>query len=213
MKKNKIAVIGGTGKAGQYLVNELLKQGFPIKLLIRNAGKLQIENPLIESIVGNVNDYQAVKSLFTGCNAVISTLGLGQPNSETNIFTTATRHILKAMEETKINRYIVITGLNVDTPLDSKSKKTKAGTDWMKTHFPETTANKQQEFEMLTNSTIDWTLVRLPLIEQIDKRSNVAVSLTDCQGEKISATDLALFLIEQLSLKDNVGKSPFVSNI
>jgi len=213
MKKNKIAIIGGTGKAGKYLVNELLKQDFPIKLLIRTPEKLQIQNPLIESVVGNVNNYQSVKSLLLDCEAVISTLGLGQPNSEKNIFTTATKNILKVMEEFKIRRYIVVTGLNVDTPYDLKSKKTQDGTDWMKMHFPETTNDKQLEYEILTDSNVNWTLVRLPLIEQTDQRSIVGVSLTDCQGEKISATDLAAFLIEQLSSTDYIRESPFISNI
>ena len=213
MKKNKIAVIGGTGKAGKYLVNELLKQDFSIKLLIRTPEKLQIQNPLMESVVGNVNNYQSVKSVLSGCEAVISTLGLGQPNSGKNIFTTATKNILKVMEEFKIRRYIVVTGLNVDTPYDLKSKKTQDGTDWMKTHFPETTHDKQLEYEILANSNADWTLIRLPLIEQTDQGSTVGVSLTDCPGEKISATDLATFLIEQISSKEYIRESPFISNI
>lgn len=213
MKQNKIAVIGGTGKAGQYLLKELLAQGFQTKLLIRNPEKLKIQNPLIESIVGNVNHYEDVKSLLEDCNAVISTLGLGQPNSEKNIFTTATNNILKAMDEFGIKRYILITGLNVDTPSDLKSERTESGTNWMKINFPETTADKQQEFEILRNSPIDWTLVRLPMIEQTDQRNKTAISLTDCPGEKISATDLAVFLIEQLSSKDYIQKSPFISSI
>lgn len=213
MKKNKIAVIGATGKAGQYLLKELLAQGFQTKLLIRNPDRLKIQSPLIETIIGNVNNYEDVKSLLEDCNAVISTLGLGQPNSEKNIFTTATNNILKAMGESGIERYILITGLNVDTPFDLKSKKTTDATNWMKANFPETTADKQQEFEILYNSSVNWTLVRLPLIEQTDQRNEVTISLTDCPGEKISAADLAVFLIEQLSSENYTQKSPFISNI
>jgi nucleoside-diphosphate-sugar epimerase len=36
MKLHKIAVIGGTGKAGSFLVRKLLEKGFQIKLLLRN---------------------------------------------------------------------------------------------------------------------------------------------------------------------------------
>jgi len=40
MQQNiKIAVLGGTGKAGKYLVKQLRKQGFQIKLLLRNPEK------------------------------------------------------------------------------------------------------------------------------------------------------------------------------
>jgi hypothetical protein len=36
---------------------------------------------------------------------------------------------------------------------------------------PYTTADKQRELELLSESDIDWTLVRLPLIELTDKKS------------------------------------------
>jgi len=83
----------------------------------------------------------------------------------------------------------------------------------MKKTFPISTTDKQLEYDILVNSNIDWTLVRLPLIEQTDERNKVSVDLEDCPGDKISATDLALFLIEQLSSKAFIKKSPFLSNI
>ncbi len=46
-------------------------------------------------------------------------------------------------------RYILITGLNVDAPLDKKSAKTKMATDWMKANYSPTTLDKQVEFETL----------------------------------------------------------------
>lgn len=213
MKKNKIAVIGGTGKAGKYLVKELLEQGFHIKLLIRNPEKVPVQNPLTEIIIGNANRYEDIKSLLESCDAVISTLGLGLPNSEKNIFSTATTNVLKAMEDLKIERYIVITGLNVDTPFDKKSQKTQMGTDWMKMNFPETTADKQKEFEILQSSNVNWTLVRLPMIELTDERRETAINLTDCLGDKISATDLAFFLMDQLSSDKYSRKAPFIFNL
>ncbi|MFM7851950.1 MAG: hypothetical protein ACKO96_08535, partial [Flammeovirgaceae bacterium] len=62
------------------------------------------------------------------------------------------------MNELNIERYILITGLNVDSPSDKKGAKTKMATDWMKTNYAETTNDKQLEFEMLSKSNINWTL-------------------------------------------------------
>lgn len=213
MKQNTIAVIGGTGKAGKYLVRELLKQAFQLKLLVRDPGKLQNTDRSIKVVQGNANCYEDVRSLLEGTAAVISTLGLGQPNSEKNIFSTSTTHVLKAMKELGIDRYIVITGLNVDTPLDRKNSKTQAGTDWMKANFPQTTADKQKEFELLSASGADWTLVRLPVIVQTEERGEIEVSLTDCPGDKISAADLAVFLAEQLSSVRYIRKAPFIAGV
>jgi putative NADH-flavin reductase len=209
----KIAVIGGTGKAGKYLVNQLIQRGFHLKLLLRNPEKFSIKNPLIEVIKGDVKDYDTVLSLLKDSEAVISALGLGQPASETSIFSKATSNILQAMQVSDIQRYIVITGINVNTPFDKKSLKTQFATDWMYTNYPNSTADKQKEYEILSASNIDWTLVRLPLIEQTDEVCDVQISLEDCVGDKISATNLANFLIEQLADNQYVKQSPFISNL
>ena len=37
---NKVAVLGGGGRTGNYLVSQLLQEGFSVKLLLRNP-----ENP------------------------------------------------------------------------------------------------------------------------------------------------------------------------
>ncbi|MBP6387162.1 MAG: NAD(P)H-binding protein [Pseudarcicella sp.] len=213
--KNKltIAVIGGTGKSGKYLVNELINQGFQLKILLRNPDNFQIKNPLIEVIEGDVTNYDSVLTLLKGCQAVISTLGLGVPQSEPTIFSESTTNIIQAMNACNIQRYIVTTGINVDTPFDNKSQKTTFATEWMKKNYPKSTANKQIEFDILSNSNVNWTLVRLPLIELTEEVSQVSVSLEDCLGDKIGATDLANFLIEQLYTDVYFKKSPFVASI
>jgi len=209
--KPKIAVIGGTGKSGKYLVQQLLSKGFPFKMLLRSPEKFQIKNPLVEVIEGDARDYNSVRSLIDGCGAIISTLG--QPKGETPIFSQATKNIIRSMNEYQIKRYIVITGLNVDTIFDKKSTKTTFATEWMKTNYPETTADKQTELNILLKSAIDWTLIRLPLIELTDKKSEIKASLEDCPGDKIGAGNLADFLIEQLTDNKYLKKSPFIANV
>lgn len=214
MKQNiKIAIVGGTGKSGKYLVKQLISQGYNFKLLLRNSENFQSSSPLLEVVKGDITNYSSVCKLIKGCQAVISTLGLGIPASEPTIFSQATTNILQGMNKWNVHRYIVITGLNVDTPFDRKNPKTALGTDWMKKNFPISTANKQSEYEILTNSNVDWTLVRLPLIEQTDNTNQISVSLEDCLGDKISATDLAHFLIEQLSDDTFIRKSPFIASV
>lgn len=204
-----VAVIGGTGKAGTYLVQQLINQGFHLKLLHRPSAQV-IQHPLIIPVVGDARYYSAIRSLVEGCQAIVSTLG--QPRGEAPIFSEATRHVLRAMEEYQVHRYILITGLNVDAPTDRKSAFTQSATDWMKAHYPDTTADKQEEYELLSASQTRWTLVRLPRIELTDERGELSVSLEDCPGEKVSATSLAHFLVEQLTNDQYVKQAPFVAN-
>jgi putative NADH-flavin reductase len=205
-----IAVIGGTGKAGQYLVKELVKQGYKIKMLVRNPEKFQIESPLVEKIQGNVRNYESVCSLITGCDAVISTLG--QTKGESPVFSVAAQNITKAMNSFNVQRYLMVTGLTLDTPDDKKGLGTKFQSKMMKLIFPSIIADKQKEFEIISKSNLDWTVVRVPFIEQSKLTGEIKISLIDCPGKKISSTDLSNFLIDQLTDSRFIRKTPFIAN-
>lgn len=211
LQNHKIAVIGGTGKAGKYLVKNLLAKNFSIKLLLRNPDSFTIKSPLIEIIKGDARDKVALNDLLKDCKAIIN--AVGQPVGEPSIFSQVTRHIIALMPKYNVKRYLLLTGLNVDAPFDEKNPKVKFGTDWMKANYPLTTADKQVEYEVLTESNVDWTLVRLPLIEQTDQVNQLKVDLIDCPGDKISTTDLALFLIEQLTSNVYIKQAPFIASI
>lgn len=208
----KIAVIGGTGKSGSYLIQELFSNNFQVKALVRNLQKINQIPAGVEIVLGDVTDIDAVRRLLKGCTHVVSMLGMGTPPSEPTIFAQSTQYILDTMQQEGILRYIVTTGLNVDTPSDQKSMQTKFGTQWMKQNFPISTANKQAEYDLLVSSVADWTLIRLPLIELTDDNVPINTDLKDCTGNKISAKSLAKFVVMQLFSKELSGQAPFVFN-
>ncbi|PIB39384.1 NAD(P)-dependent oxidoreductase [Maribacter sp. 4G9] len=212
MTKHKIAVLGGTGKSGTYLVRRLLELEIPIKLLIRNPEKHCFTNPLVEVVKGDARDYNSVLDLIDGCHAVIS--ALGQPKGEPPISKDASKNVVNAMRKNNLKRYIVVTGLNVDSPFDKKDEKTSYATQWMYENFPDATKNRQEEYAYLTTQEgVDWTLVRLPMIIQTEEKHPVQVSLENCKGDKISATDLADFLIAQLDNESYIQKCPFLFSV
>lgn len=211
MKTNKIAVIGGTGKSGKYLLNRLIENQYKLKILVRNPQDLTVDHSFVETVKGDARDYESILLLVSGCDAVISTLG--QPKGEPSIFSQATKNVVRAMLKWGIDRYIVTTGLSVNTSFDQKDPKVRFATDWMYDHYPETTRDKQVEYDYLSKSKIEWTSVRLPLIVQTEEKFPIEVNLGNCPGEKISSTDLADFLIVQLSDRTYIRKSPFLSNI
>jgi putative NADH-flavin reductase len=206
----KVALLGATGKAGQYLLQELLNNGYQVKSLIRKPKDYTVSHPALELVAGDIKDLTTAKQLIGGCDAVISTIG--QNKDEVLISSLATENIIKAMEEFKIRRYILLTGSNLEVPGDQKSAKNLEGTAWMKATFPVIVADKQKAYEILTDSSIDWTVVRLPWIEKTTERRGLVVDLKDCLEELISTTDLADFLIAQLTDTTYIKKAPFVAS-
>lgn len=209
-QKIKIAVLGGGGRTGKFLVAQLLSQGYPIKLLLRDPGNFQSQNPRIDIIRGDATNARDILSLTEGCQAIISTIG--QRKDEPLVASQATTHVLKAMTEHNIQRYILLAGLNVDTPFDKKGPETIAASEWMKMNFPLIHADRQKAYSILSESDVNWTLVRVPLIEFTETRGKTIVDLEDCRGNKISAADIAAFLLDQLTDSTHARKSPFITN-
>lgn len=207
----KIAVLGGSGRTGKYLVDQLLKKGFDLKVLLRNPEKCTIQNPKIEIVKGDALDIDSIRNLLKDCAAVVSTLGQRQ-NEPLTAFK-ATENILKVMEEYKIKRYILLAGLNIDTPFDKKSEKTLAATHYMKVNFPEIQEDRQKAYTALVESAIDWTLVRVPFIVFFGESSEITINLEDCLGDKITALDISKFMAAEMTASEYSKKAPFISNL
>lgn len=206
----KIALIGASGKAGKYLVKQLISRGYNIKVLLRNPEKININSNLIEKIKGDARNYDSVNKLLNECSALISTLG--QPKGEKLVFSRVAINIVKSMNSHGIKRYIVVSGLGLSIDDDNKCFKTKLLSSAMKLFFPAIIKDKQKEYSILKESNLDWTIVRLPFIKLNEVEAPLKLSLNDCPGNTINATDLANFLINQLTDKTFIRKSPFISN-
>lgn len=208
---SQVAVLGGGGRTGKYLVKQLLKNGFSVKLLLRNPDNFTIQNSKIEIIKGDALSEESVSLLLGDCQAVINTIG--QRMGEPMVASRATKNVLNAMDAYGIQRYLLLAGLNIDTPFDKKSLKTIMATDWMKTNFPEIQKDRQFTYDLLSSSKIDWTQVRVPLIVFSDESNEISVNLEDCLGDKITALDISKFLVKEMVESNYIRQSPFISAI
>ncbi len=205
-----IAVIGGTGKSGTYLVKELLERNYKVRLLVRNPEKTPTFHQNLEIVYGDVSDPESVSDLLSGSEAIVSALGIGVPMSSKTIFKETTKLIIEQLQFRPQTRYIVLSGLNVNTEFDQKSESIKAGTEFMYSNFPISSQNKQEEYEVLLESDLNWTLIRSTLIELTEEKRMFAVSTLDCKGSKIAAASLAQFMVDQLESEEFCRKAPFI---
>jgi hypothetical protein len=116
------------------------------------------------------------------------------------------------MQQQGIRRYIQLAGLNIDTPFDRKGIQTLGATEWMKKNFSEIQRDRQAAYDKLILSNIDWTLVRVPMIDFVEGLGHFKVNLFDCPGTSISAGDIAKFIVDQLDEKEYLKLCPFIAN-
>jgi putative NADH-flavin reductase len=206
---NPVAVLGGTGKAGTYLVEKLLSEGYTVKALARIPSKLPEHDRLIK-VQGDATDAAAIRTLLEDCDAVISTLGPSKSTPDT--CSIAVKHLVEAMQEKGISRYLEVAGLAINTPDDRKGFRTRLIVAILKSFFPAVINDRQKGYELLLQSKLDWTIVRCPMIRLTGTEGTVRTDLLDSPGNHISATDLAGFLIQQLNDLTYAGKAPFIAN-
>ena len=73
----KVAVFGGTGFVGSYIIDNLLAEGHKPKLLVRSESIYKVPSVgNCELIIGDVNDEEAVKKTVKEVDAVIYTIGI-----------------------------------------------------------------------------------------------------------------------------------------
>ncbi|HDR7261428.1 MULTISPECIES: SDR family oxidoreductase [Bacillus] len=207
---NKIAILGANGKAGKILVNEALEKGYQVKILTRNSTNTEKINENIETIIGDARNFSTIQDLLQGCSAVIN--AVGQPKNESYIFSTVTKHIIEAMKESKIKRYILISGGSLNVTGDQKGIVNKIGATLFKLFLPKMMQDKYKELQIIQNSEVDWTIVRLPFVIEGNGIGSIKESLVDMPGIKIQNGDIAPFVIKQINSDRYVGKCPFISN-
>ena len=76
----KALVIGASGATGKLVVKQLINKNISTRILIRKSAVIPkeiIENPLVETVIGNINEIDStdMKGLVNNCNVVISCLG------------------------------------------------------------------------------------------------------------------------------------------
>ena len=72
----KVLVTGATGQLGNNLVRLLLDRGVSVRVLVRSKGPLTALDGLdVETVVGSVEDAQAVAEAVDGVSGVIHSAG------------------------------------------------------------------------------------------------------------------------------------------
>jgi len=144
----KIAVFGGTGFVGSYIIDNLIESQYVPRILVReNSKKKIISADKCEVVVGDIFDEEAIREVLNGVDAVIYTIGLIREFPSLGI-TFEKLHFegaVKCMDlssEVGIKRFILMSANGV-CPDGTGYQKTK----WMSEQY-------------LKNTDLDWTIFR-----------------------------------------------------
>ena len=146
----KVAVFGGTGFVGSYIVRELVRKGFIPKILVRSGSLAKIISPC-EVVRGDIQDKNAIIETIQGTEVVIYTIGIirefpkkGVTFKELQL--NGLKRCIEIARKIDVKRFILMSANGVRSD----------GTAYQTT--------KWQADEALTESGLNWTIFRPSLI-------------------------------------------------
>jgi putative NADH-flavin reductase len=209
-----IALLGATGLAGGYILDQALAEGYDVKALARTPQKLEKYKGRITIVKGDARDTAALSSLLQGSNVVISALGPVKADGEgaKMINSSVTGELIQLMPAFDIQRYILVSGAAVVMPGDDRNITGWLMRQLVRLGLHSELEDKQAEYQLLAESSIEWTLVRCPVIEAEPFVQSPEVSLTTPTSFWLRAGELAHFVIDQINSDEFVRKGPFVNS-
>lgn len=206
----KIAVLGATGRTGTPLVDELLRRGHELSVLVRTPDKLGERRDRVRVVTGSSTDPQALDQLLAGVDAVVS--ALGPTNKEANLHSETAKSLVAVMPRHGVTRFVGISGAGIDVPGDQKGARDKVVSFLIQKLGGKVVADKPAEYRVLAASDLDWTLVRPPRLQDGPATGRVDHDAhTPGRSSSIRRADLAVFLVDVLEHGLYSRQAPFVS--
>ena len=126
----KVAIVGGTGFVGGYLVEALVKAGHDVACLVRPGSENKLRGgPSITQVRGELGSGKALKNLVHGCGAVIYNVGLLREFPRRGITFEQAQYqgvvdTVSAMQEAGVRRLLLMSAIGVKHP-GTKYQSTK----------------------------------------------------------------------------------------
>ena len=202
----QILILGATGRTGRILVNESLKRGHKVNVLVGHKGSLSTNSDLVNVFEGTPLNIFTLAESMAGCDAVLSTLNISRLSdfpwsrlrTSKDFLSASIRKVLEASKKKHVKRIIITTAWGVaetkrDIPFWFR---------WLIDHsnirYPYIDHELQEE--ILKNSDTNWTIIRPVGLTDSEKEKEVQVTLNNTPKPSltISRRSVATFMLDVL---------------
>lgn len=211
-----VTLLGATGQSGSAILRELLDRGHAVTVLARPKADRPPFPPGVRVVSGNALSVNDLREAVRGQDAVVHALGLsGKGGGEpTTFFSDSAARLIDALRAEGVTRLLVLSNFGVGDgkaawPWVFRKFILPLGMPWLKAIMDD----KERMEPRIRESGLDWTIVRAPAIVRSPARGRTRHSATGRGlGRRITAPDLAAWVVDDLETGCFLHQSPSVSN-
>jgi nucleoside-diphosphate-sugar epimerase len=174
-QKPLVALTGATGFIGQYLLKELPKRGYRLRVLLRRPTMLP--EGCASAVIGDLAKPYNMAEALAGVDAVIHSAGIastmsGLPEDDYRVFNTeATVKFARAAERARVKRFVFLSSIRAQSGPIAEGVLTEE-------REPQPTdaygRSKLAAEQGLAETTLDWVALRLALVYGPGVEGNMA---------------------------------------
>ena len=210
----KIAIFGASGATGQLLTKRCIAAAYQVTALVRTPEKFP-QRDRVRIVQGNAFDPNAVLQTIEGADVVLSALGARSLKKE-DVLEQAVPLIVEAMKQSGVRRIIALGSAGA---LPSSLYKQPAWRRWIvqnvvyNTFLKWPVASQISQWQTLSNSGLDWTMVMPPMLANTPGRGTYRVDgeALPRNGSRISREDVADFMMQQIDDPKWIKKGVYIS--
>lgn len=209
----KLGILGATGRTGKHLTQQALDAGHEVVALVRTPTKMTIQHDQLICIEGDALNFDDVSQVVQQADVILNVVGHGK-NTPDDLMTRSAQHIITAMEKHDKSRLVTLTGAGVKMPGDRPKLIDNIARGALYIFARRVAIDSVAYVELITQSTLDWTVVRAPRIVEAEAKGtyNVGMVGDDKMTISIPYADLATFMLALAESNDYIHQAPMVSN-
>ena len=209
----KIALYGGTGPTGKYLIEEALALGHQVLVYGRNASQVRVTDDNVTLVTGQIHDSGGVAESLKNMDAVISALGPVSKSPRGTVIAKGVQNIICGMRKNGVKRLIQVSTASTPDQNDGVGKMTAIN------FVSSLVARNYYDDVIATGKAIrecglDWTIVRVPSLYDGPPTGQLRVGY---YGKtpltlKLSRGSLAKFVFKELADATYLHMAPGISD-
>jgi putative NADH-flavin reductase len=210
----RLAVVGATGPTGREIVREALRRGHDVIAAVRRPDASVVDAPGLVVVKADVTDTQSsLLPAVEGVDAVLSALG-SRDRGPTAVYSLGARRIVEAMHSAGVRRLVCISSEGLEIPAGTPLLQRLVTRHVVQRLYRNAYADMRAMEALLESSSLDWTVVRAPMLRDGASGGSYRVALDGSLpgGGTLRRSELAEFMLDCIDRPDTFGRRARVAS-